>query len=399
MTKLLGPYAALVRRPYVARLNAAAVLVGLPYGMRPLALVLFARAATGSYRDAAIVAAAVAIGTAFLAPFRGRAVDRRGAAGVISSTAVAQAIALGGLIAAGLAHAPLVVLIVLGLLSGAAQPPVGTTLRTLTLEGLVGDDVDVAMSMQAFLNEIFFFTGPLLAALLIAIGSPQLALGVMAGAVLVGSLVFAAAQPVRDHRGEHLPGGRLAVFAHPGMRTLMLTWWTSGVCFGALDVSLPAFADAHGAAAVGGVMLAAISIGVMVGSIAFGSRKSSRDPGSRYIAAWALAALFVAPLPLATANWQLIPLCLVFGLSIAPATVLGFIMVGEVTTKGARTEGASWLGASVGVGSAVGAAVVGVVIDSASARAALLVSVAAQVFGVLVLLVRRRTLAPAEAVA
>jgi MFS family permease len=181
------------------------------------------------------------------------------------------------------------------------------------------------------------------------------------------------------------------------MRTLMLTWWTSGVCFGAFDVTLPAFADAHGAAAVGGLMLGAISIGVMVGSIAFGSRKSATHAGSRYVVAWAFAALAIAPIPLATANWQLIPLCFVFGLAIAPATVLGYVMAGEVTSKGTRTEGASWLGAGVSVGAAVGAGIVGVVIDSTSARAALLVSVAAQAFGALVLFARRRTLVPDEA--
>src|SRR4051812_6224763 len=254
--KLPRPYLALLRRPYVARLNAAAVLCGLPFGMRPLAVVLFAREATGSYGSASVVAAGVAVGTAFLAPLRGRAVDRRGAGRVIPLTAVAHTIAIGGLIVAGLADAPMGVLALFAIASGGALPPVGTTLRTLILDGLTGDDIDLAMSMQALLNEIFFFTGPLAAALLIAVGSPALALGVMAVLVLAGALVFAATPPVRDHRGAPSPGGRWAVLAHPGMRTLMVVFATSGVAFGGFDVALPAFADEHGSAAVGGVMLA-----------------------------------------------------------------------------------------------------------------------------------------------
>jgi MFS family permease len=396
---MLRRYFELLRRPYVARLNAAAVLVGLPSGMRPLAIVLFARTATGSYGSASIVAAGVAIGAAFLAPLRGRAVDRRGAGRVIPLTAIAHTIAVGGLIGAGLADAPTAVLVLFAIASGAALPPVGTTLRTLTLDGLAGDDIGLAMSMQAFLNEIFFFTGPLLAAALIAIGSPELALAVMAVAVLIGALLFAYTKPVREHRGVPSHGGRWEVLSHPGMRTLMVTWWSSGVAFGAFDVALPAFADAHGAATVGGVMLGAISVGVMIGSILFGTRKSETHIGARYVAAWWLGALGMAPVVLATANWQLIPLCLLLGLAIAPATVLGFIMVGEVTSKASRTEGASWLGSSVSVGAAAGAASVGAVTDAASARTALIVPVVAQVLGATALLTRRRSLAPDEAVA
>jgi predicted MFS family arabinose efflux permease len=312
---------------------------------------------------------------------------------------VAHTVAVAGLIVAGLNDAPLAVLVLLGVASGAAVPPVGTTLRTLILEGLAGDDIDVAMSMQAFLNEVFWFTGPLLAAVLIAVGSPALALGFMGGAVLVGSLLFAAAQPVRDHRGQEAAGGRWAVLAHPGMRTLMITWWTSGVAFGGLDVALPAFADAHGSAAVGGVMLGAISIGVMIGSLLFGTRKSEAHIGARYVAAWGLGALGMAPVLLATANWELVGLCFLLGLLIAPATVLGFILVGEVTSKANRTEGASWLGSGVAVGSALGAAIVGAVVDGSGARTALVVPVAAQVLGVVALFARRHTLIRTEAVA
>jgi predicted MFS family arabinose efflux permease len=390
---LLSPYVVLLRRPHVARLNAAALLAGLPFGMRPLSIVLFARSATGSYGSASVVAAGVAVGAAFLSPSRGRAVDRRGAGRVLPAVAVGHTIALGGLIAAGLAHAPVALLVLLAVAVGGVWPPVGTTLRTLLLDGLAGDDMDLAMSMQALLNEIFFFTGPLIAALLIAVGSAALALGFMGASVLIGTLLFASVEPVRNHRGVPAPGGRWSVLAQPGVRTLIVVMGAWGVAFGGLDVALPAFADAHGAATVGGLLLASLSVGVAVGSVLFAARPSSASTGRRYVAACALGAAGMAPAALATDSWQLVPLCLLIGLAVAPATVLGFVIIGDVTTAATRTEGSSWMASGVLVGSALGAALVGLVVDGPGPRAALLVPCAATLVGFAVVLVRRGTLA------
>jgi MFS family permease len=178
------------------------------------------------------------------------------------------------------------------------------------------------------------------------------------------------------------------------MRTLLVMMAAWGVVFGSLDVALPAFADAHGSATVGGVLLAAISIGIMVGSILFGARGSRGTSASaRYVGACALGVAGLAPAGLATATWQLVPLCVLIGVATAPATVLGFVIVGDVTSPATRTEGASWMTSGVAVGGALGAALAGVVIDGPGARTALVVPCAAALAGLSFLFLRRATLA------
>ena len=182
------------------------------------------------------------------------------------------------------------------------------------------------------------------------------------------------------------------------MRTLLMSMAMWGMVFGSLDVALPAFADAHGSAAAGGLLLAALSVGVASGSVLFGALSSGGAAGPRYAWSCLLGAAGLAPAALAVATWQLVPLCVLIGLASAPATVLGFVLVGELNTSGTRTEAGAWIASVGAVGAASGAAVVGLVIDGPGARTALLVPCAAALAGAVVALARRGTLMP-EAVA
>jgi hypothetical protein len=53
--EFVAPYARLLRLPHIPRLVFCGLLATMPAGMQPLALLLLAREATGSYGQASIV--------------------------------------------------------------------------------------------------------------------------------------------------------------------------------------------------------------------------------------------------------------------------------------------------------------------------------------------------------
>ena len=57
-----------------------------------------------------------------------------------------------------------------------------------------------------------------------------------------------------------------------GMRALLAVLLAFGVAVGIVQVAVPAFADAHGSAATGGFLLAALSAGNLAGGLVYGGR-------------------------------------------------------------------------------------------------------------------------------
>lgn len=72
-------YSRLLRSPGVLPLAGAFLALGMASTMTPVALVLFARAQSGSFATASLVVAASTAGGMIFGPARGRLVDRRGA--------------------------------------------------------------------------------------------------------------------------------------------------------------------------------------------------------------------------------------------------------------------------------------------------------------------------------
>ncbi len=62
----------------------------------------------------------------------------------------------------------------------------------------------------------------------------------------------------------------MGALAAPAIRYITLAGLPIGASFGALDVALPAFGSAHGSSALGGIFAASLSVGSMLGAVAFG---------------------------------------------------------------------------------------------------------------------------------
>ncbi len=388
-------YAQLLRNRQIQVAVAASIVSGLTVGL-PLAIVLMVERETGEFASAGAVTAAVAIAASIFGPFRGRLVDRRGQ-WILPLFATVSVVALVGLVVATESGAPLALLIALGAVAGAATAPVLPSLRSLWAD-LVDhpDQLPAAYGLHAVMLETFFIGGPLAAAALIAVGSPQAAVLALAGCELVGVYAFAAIPASRRWRGEPSRAGWLGALESRGVRTLTMTDVPFGALFGVLDVAVPAFAKAHGSAAAAGVVLAALAVGSMLGGLAFGARAAAmRDRARRNVLLLATFTVLLLPMLVADSLVSLSVVVAVAGLVVAPLTALFFGLIDDIAPAGTAVEAVSWITTAYTAGVAIGTAVAGPVVDHWGTDEAFAIACGFAALSTAIAFARRRTLAVA----
>ena len=96
---------------------------------------------------------------------------------------------------------------------------------------------------------------------------------IAAGALGAGDALAFTMTPVsRRWRGTPHEVGWLGPLGAPGMRTVFAVLVAFGSAVGIVQVAVPAFAADRGSAATGGVLLAALSAGSLVGGLVYGTR-------------------------------------------------------------------------------------------------------------------------------
>jgi MFS family permease len=391
-------YARVLRAPHARALLLAELPARLPIGINGLAIVLFCREHTGSYAAAGAVAAAFGLAVGVTAPLLGRMIDKRGLVRVVVPFSIAHALAMAGLVAFGLGGAPAGVLALFAALAGAFIPPLGSISRALWPRILRDEDpglLGTALALEGVMIELIFVTGPLLTALLAAVIDPAAALILSPVLLLVGLIGFLVQPPVRtwvvaEDAGAHGVWGALR---SPGIRTLVLTTLPMGFCFGAMEVTLPAFSEDQGLKALSGVLVAVWSLGSAVGGLAYGARAWSGPAGRRYARLAALLPLGYLPLAAAPSMEVMVVLALLAGVCIAPTLTAGNQIAGDVAPAGAETEAYTWPITALVVGIAVGNWSAGAIVEMASWQAAFLVSAGGAALSAVLAALRWRTLA------
>jgi MFS family permease len=392
----LRRYVAVLARPHMKPLFAAAFVGRLPVGMFSLAMVLVLSAATDSYALAGGAVGAFAIASGVSAPVLGRVIDRTGQTPVLLACAVGFPAAVAALIAVAEDAPHTAPVLACACATGLTFPPLFATLRAL-ISQLAGGLAETAFALEAIVQELFFMIGPLLVALVVALATAKAALAVAAVLVSLGTLAFASTEASREWRRPARRGGAAAgALSSPGIRTIVVTSVVDGLTFGSLEVALAAFGQDHGSAGAAGVMLGTLALGSMIGGLWYGAREWSRDPAELLVLfAWPLAG-GLAVLALASSIPVMTALLLLAGVFIAPSAAASFALVSRLSPAEAVTEAFTWLSAGVTAGFAAGGALAGVLVEHASIDAALLATAAFAGAAALVLYARRGTLsAPA----
>jgi MFS family permease len=382
----------------VAPLALASVVARMPFGMGGVSMVIFVHARTGSFGVAGLVTGFYTLAFALAGPLLGRQVDRRGPRVVLAPAAIVCALALAAVVAIGEGSAATVPLAAAAVVAGAAVPPVSGVLRRTWPELVPRTDLHTAYLFDAVLIEVVFVCGPLLTGLLAAAVSPAAPLFVSAGFVLVGTAWFLLVPVVRGERPapreHHHPAGALA---SPAIRYITLAGLPIGASFGALDVSLPAFGAAHGSAALGGLFIASLSVGSILGAAAvsgLGDRIGDLRQASLRMTVY--QPLAIVPLLLAPSPAVLVPLALVAGSFAAPMITLRSRVAELAMPPGTGTETFTWLLLTVMVGASASSGLAGPLVEAGGWRVGVVLAIAAPLAALPALFAGRRLLPTAQ---
>ena len=376
------------------------IVARMPIGIDGLALVLFMRHEQRSFGVAGAAAGALALGSALGAPVAARLIDRLGAR-VLLSLALVHSAGLGAIVALGVTGAPAALLLPVTFLVGLALPPISSVLRSSYKTLLAHDPalIPSAFALEAVMTEAIFIAGPLLVAALVWLISAATALFVSAFLCVAGAAWFLAELPheIADRRTapEHR-GGFAGALRSPGLRTIVIAMLPVGFAFGAIEVTLPAFADAQGDRQLAGVLIAIWSLGSAAGGLLYGLRPRVLSLTAMHL--WCAAAVPVgmASLALAESPVQMGFLVILAGLPIAPLIATRNELAGVVALPGSETEAFTWPLTALVSGVALGAAAAGALADGPGWRAAVAAAVVMSALGALVSLSRRATLVPAR---
>ncbi len=150
----------------------------------------------------------------------------------------------------------------------------------------------------------------------------------------------------------------------PGMPRVLVSGTALMLGFGAIEVAVPAFADAAGSPGLSGVLLAVWSLGSVAGGLWFGARVVSASLPRLY--RWGLLGTTIGMLPLAAVSSPVLLGALLFlgGTAIAPTLTVQSSLVGSIAPADATTEAFTWLSTVAFGASAIGAAIGGAVVET-----------------------------------
>ena len=391
----LNPMSRFTSAPGALRLLSLSIIAQLPLAAFSIALLVHTQHLTGSFADAGIVTGVYAAALGAGGPLLGQLVDRHGQTVVLIASA-GSAAALLVMLAMLPVGAPLALIAVLAIGGGLVTPPIGPCVRALF--GTVLPDreaVQAAYTADATAAELTWVCGPPLALGAGALWSTGAALAA-GGIVLVMATAAIAVQPAsRRWRPAAVSRPRGGSLATPAIRTLVIVFIAVGVLFGAAEVAVTAAAETFGNRSFAAPLLALWGAGSLGGGLlmtrfAGGSRDGRDLP-------WILAALAVGHLALAAAagNGYVLGAGLFFaGAAIAPAYASLYAIVDRVAPEATLTEAFTWMDTAVAIGSAIGAAIGGTLINVSGPIGAFALAGAAGAAATIIAVARRRILAP-----
>jgi MFS family permease len=372
------PLRAVLRAPGFTWLFGASMLGRIPVFATGLVLVLRTRELTGSFAAGGLVAGLSAAAVCVSSPVLGRLVDRRGQVLVLSACA---ALSAAGLLLLGLLPdgASVAAPAACALMTGLGFPPLGACLRA-ALPVLLPDRErrHAAFALESAFTEVTYVIAPLLVAVSVALGGPATAAFVTAALGPLGVAAFVAHPAVRTWRPAH-DGDRHAGSAlrGPGVRSLVLIFALVGTAFGAVEVAVPASADAG----LAGVLLSLWGVGSLTGGLIAARAPAPADGARRLrrlLMALAVGHLLLVPAAGPVALALLLPAA---GLAIAPTFACTFALVEDLAPAGTLTEAYTWLSSGITAGIAAGAALAGALAENQSPAAAFALAAGAAALG------------------
>ena len=343
-------------------------------GMMGVALVLATRQGGYGYAIAGIVAGAHQLGVGVGSPIQGRLADRLGHPRVLVPDAIAYlagAILLVWGITVGW---PVASLVAIAFVTGAVQAP--TTICSRALLGTLfstGRLRETVFATSSIAVELGFILGPVSVVVISALAGAKWAVLLAATFGAIGAIGYARTEAVRDHRPIPRPAAGNGALRSTGLRVMVVSYGFLAMSFGTFDLVAAAVAERTGVASAAGTLVSTIAFGSLMGGVVYGSRIWPGTLLQRLRVRIVAFAATLAAVPFVLDSLVVLSVVLLItGLTIGPMNICSFQIIDDLAPAGARAEAQSWSQASVFVGSAVGAAIGGAMIDLSGPSGAML---------------------------
>lgn len=379
---MANPYRALFDAPGTKRLAIAGFIARMPMAMTSLGIITMLAQLRGSYGLASAVAAVYVLAQALIAPQISRQADRHGQGKVLPVATGISVAGLLALLACTWIQAPDWTLFLCAVPAGfMPSMPAMIRARWVVIHS-APRQVRTAFALESVLDEACFMVGPVLAVGLSAALFPQagpllsailLAIGVPAFAAQRGTEPPAtgpASGAARHERGQ-------SALRLPGVASLAVLMLGLGAIVGAVDVAAVAFAAQAGRPAAAGIVLAVYAVGACSAGLLFGAIQHELPLRRLLWLGGLLTALSTLPLLAAAGIFSLSLFMLAVGLVLSPTMIVGMTLAEKQLPASRVTEGLTWLLTGLNVGISLGAMVTGQVIDAHGVSAGFSVSLAA----------------------
>ncbi len=359
-------YTKVLSRPGVIRIVASQLAARFPFGMMTLVFVLHIHEKTGSYAIAGLAVGLETLGVAISGPVLSRWMVTLGVRRLLLTVSSITSLAI---LAIGVIPMPAIGMIALCFLVGLSSPPIQPAVRTIYPTLVDKRGMGTLYSLDASLQEIIWVLGPVAATFIAAGGSTEAGVIVMAVIQIVGALWFCANPEVAKLKLPK-PSRRLGGVLR--QKLIVANAVIGGLLVGSfsgVEVGTVALFERSTA----GFVIAALSLGSLIGGFAFGHLAKTQYALTKLLAliTFGYGLAFIAP---DNSLW-LAAVWFVAGLGVAPALgLLGAIIGASVKSQDAP-EAYGWVGTGHSIGFAAGAAVTGFVIEALNPASALLVAV------------------------
>lgn len=373
----------------VRRLLIVAMVARIPHAAAGVLLTLHVVQTMGlSYAAAGSISAAVTIGIALGAPWRGRMVDLYGLRRALIPSVIAEITVWG--------TAPFLnfqLLVMAAFIGGLFAVPIFSVVRQALGVMVAPGQRRTAYALDSMGGEITFMIGPA-AGVMLATKNTALGLVVIGiSASVAGLFLMVINPPTRTgHKGsyigvDHSRGETQEVDDTPSApelrgRNFVRRWWGTtrqslrwvniavlailatslgaGLVLTGVNVSMVALMEFNERTVDLGIVFLFWCGASIIGGIIYGALKRSVNP------LWLLAAMAVLIIPMgfATNAWTLGLLSILPGLLCAPVLTASAEHIADLVTEKRRGEAMGWYGSSMTIGGAMGAPFTGIMIDS-----------------------------------
>jgi len=394
-------YRTLLRTPGAAAFFLTATVGRIGIAMTSLGIVWLVHTKTGSYATAGLVTGGFAVAETVAGPQLARLMDRFGQTRVLPPALLAHAAAVATLLALVAVGAPDWLMTAGGVLAGATIPQLGA-LSAARWAALLRDEraaaLPTAFALESLSNELAYLAGPALVSILGATGRPALGTALAGVLVVTGGLCFAAqrrtAPPPVGQAVPAVPAVRASGAAarhragrsllRPGFAVLVGVNLAIGCFFGAMQLSVTAFAVGHGAAGAAAALFTVSSCASLLAGWLYGLHRWRTAPRVQLAVAAAGLAAGCLPLLVAASPAELGSGLALTGLAIPPLLVLSTVLAELAVSRAVLTQAFVWLNSASAAGSAGAAAVAGWAVGTFGAHGGFAVAaLAASVMAVL----------------